>query len=54
VSKEEPTSTSGANALTFSFEALMTLLALVLGNIRRSAFCLLNRHCRLEVGVGDH
>ena len=40
--------------MTFSFEALMTLLGLVLGNVRRGAFCLLNGDCRLEVGVGDH
>jgi hypothetical protein len=50
VGKEEPTSASGAKALTFRFKALMTLLGLISGSVCRGAFRLLNGHCRLEVG----
>jgi hypothetical protein len=49
--KEELTSTSGMKALTISIEAPMTLLGLVPSSVRYGAFCLLNGHCRLEVGV---
>ena len=50
VSKEEPTSANGAKALTFNFEALTTLLDLVLGSLLHGVFHLLNDHHSLEVG----